>query len=48
VTVGEFDGDASNDVMTADGHVFREPTRAEYQEFLESWRVADEDSLFGS
>jgi hypothetical protein len=34
--------------MTADGHVFREPTRAEYQEFLESWRVADEDSLFGS
>jgi hypothetical protein len=46
--LGNFDGDASNDVMTTDGHVFRDPKRADYQEYLESWRVPDEDSLFGS
>ncbi len=46
--IGNFDGDASNDIATRDGTVLPiHPTFTQlYDEFANSWRISQEESLF--
>ena len=46
--LGSLDGDPGNDLRTRDGRIMPQPITFEqlYQDFGESWRVAQEESLF--